>query len=167
MVLFLLIVSLVYLLAFTRNHKTFLSPFFLLKFFEKTTKIFLHSFCFFFGSLSYCLFFETLKIFYLCLSLHSCSPSSRKTKIPKIFLLCFFKFFAFYLFENLKTFLFHCSFVFLVFFWLFFLAFLCSFLFFVSFVFVFKLQNPKIPKRFLVLSVEVNEYLIGSYVLYC
>lgn len=51
MVLF-LIVSFVYLLAFTRNHKTFLSPFFLLKFFEKTTKIFLRSFWFFFASLS-------------------------------------------------------------------------------------------------------------------
>ena len=84
MVLFLLIVSPVYLFAFTRNHKTFLSPFFLLKFFEKTTKIFLHSFCFFFGSLSDCLFVETLEIFYLCLSSFYCLPSLRK-QINSIF----------------------------------------------------------------------------------
>ena len=105
------------LFAFKRNPKRFLCPFVLLKFFEKTKKIFSRSFGFFCESLFDCLFVENLKIFYLCFSLGSCLPSLWKNKSSKnisvvflwvhLCLLCFW---------NPKIFLFRCSFVFLCFF---------------------------------------------------
>ena len=73
------------LFAFKINPKIFLCPFVLLKFFEKTTKIFRRSFSFFFGSLFHWLFVETLKIFYLCFASRFLFAFEKKQNSKKYF----------------------------------------------------------------------------------